>query len=65
MGSEYTKMSVFNITVALEGQVLLKSRKFLGVAHRRISIGERGMRGRHIIYLLTYLLTYFMVLSPS
>jgi hypothetical protein len=41
MGSEYIKMSVFNITVVLEGQVLLKSREFLGVAHRRVSTVER------------------------
>jgi hypothetical protein len=48
MGSEYTKMAVFNITVVLEGQVLLKSREILGVAHRRVSTGERRVKGRHI-----------------
>jgi len=48
MGSEYTKMAVFNITVELEGQVLLKSREFLGVAHKRVSAGERRIKGRHI-----------------
>jgi len=44
MGSEYTKMSVFDITVVLEGQVLLKSRECLGVAHRRVSTGEKDKR---------------------
>ena len=48
MGSEYIKMAAFNITVLLEGQVLLKSREFLGVARRRVSTGETGIKGRHI-----------------
>jgi hypothetical protein len=47
MGSEYTKMVVFNITVVLEGYVLLHSKEFLGVAHRRFSTGERRIKGRH------------------
>jgi hypothetical protein len=48
MGSEYTKIAVFNITVVLEGQVLLKSKEFLGVALRRVSYGARRIKGRHI-----------------
>jgi hypothetical protein len=49
MGSEYTKMAVFNITVVLEGQVLLKSKEFLGVVLTRVSTGESRIKGRHIL----------------
>jgi hypothetical protein len=45
---EYTKIAVFYITVVLGGQVLLKSREFFGVAHRRFSTFERRIKGGNI-----------------